>query len=79
MIAEAREQGRARVDSSRPFVLIQSDESEQTEELLTTRTARPTCTQRSSSASPSRASSIGSGCTRAARDDALEPAEAEGF
>jgi hypothetical protein len=32
VIAEAREQGRARVDSSRPFVLIQSDESDESED-----------------------------------------------
>jgi hypothetical protein len=33
VIAEAREQGRARVDSSRPFVLVQSDENEEPEDL----------------------------------------------
>jgi hypothetical protein len=33
VIAEAREQGRARVDSSRPFVLIQSDENDETEDV----------------------------------------------
>lgn len=33
VIAEAREEARTRVESSRPFVLIQSDESEQTDDV----------------------------------------------
>ena len=81
VIAEAREQGRARVDSTRPFVLIQSDEdepaglSDDEDELAHPDVVHAEAEQRE----PVEGIVNRVGLYSRRPEDSLEPAEAEGF
>jgi hypothetical protein len=75
VIAEAREQARARVEANR-FVLVQSDESEQTEAVQDSEEAAHIEVARRE---PVEGVVDRVGLYSARPDNALEPAEAEGF